>query len=123
MCASKHRLDNLTVLIDYNKQVTYGTTYEVQDLEPFADKWRSFGFSVREVDGHNLSQLRNVLHILPFEEGKPSVVLCHTVKGKGVKMMERNFPWHHKSVLEVQEVQALFKGLEEYGDEGKIKIN
>ncbi len=115
MCASKHQLDNLTFLVDYNKQVTYGTTYEVQDLEPFADKWRSFGFSVREVDGHNLVQLRDVLQKVPFEAGKPNVVLCHTVKGKGVKMMERNFPWHHKSSVSEEEVRMLFQGLEDYG--------
>ncbi len=117
MCAAKHKLDNVVVLVDYNKQVTYGTTHEVQDLEPFADKWRSFGFVVKEVDGHDLQQLRNVFQQLPFELGKPNVILCHTIKGKGIKMMERNFPWHHKSSIDEQEVQVLFRGLEEYGKE------
>ena len=114
MCASKHALDNLVVLVDYNKQVTYGTTYEVQDLEPFADKWRSFGFAVREVDGHDLKELSSIFRELPFERGKPNVILCHTIKGKGIKMLERNFPWHHKGRISEEEVKELLKGVEEY---------
>src|SRR3989338_9198523 len=63
MSASKHKLDNLVVIIDYNKQMTYGTTHEVQDLEPFAEKWKSFGFAVKEVDVHNVEELKNVFQI------------------------------------------------------------
>src|SRR6267142_4578903 len=65
LCAGKHKLTNLIVLVDYNKQQSYSTTYEVLDLEPFADKWRAFGFAVEEVDGHDVNQLRASLKRLP----------------------------------------------------------
>src|SRR2546426_10313866 len=97
LCAAKHRLSNLTVLVDYNKQQSYGTTYEVLDLEPFADKWRAFGFAAEEVDGHNVEELRAALKRTPFDSGKPSIVICHTVKGKGISFCENNLNWHHKT--------------------------
>lgn len=113
MCASKHKLDNLTVLIDYNKQQAYASTFEVLNLEPFADKWKSFGFAVAEVDGHNVKELRNVLADLPFEKDKPNAVICHTVKGKGIEFIERDLKWHHKSRINDEEIQAFYKALGE----------
>lgn len=111
MCASKHKLSNLTVLVDYNKQQSYGTTYEVLDLEPFADKWRAFGFMVEEVDGHSLDQLRAALSHIPFDPNKPSVIICHTVKGKGVGFVENNLQWHHKSRVTEEEIRSLLMEL------------
>ncbi len=111
LSASKHKLDNLVVIVDYNKQMTYGTTFEVQDLEPLTDKWKSFGFGVREVDGHDLHGLRSVFSQVPFAPGKPSVIICHTVKGKGVKFIERNFAWHHKSSVGEEEMKLLYEGV------------
>ena len=70
MCAGKYKLSGLTVIVDYNKQQSYGSTYEVQDLEPFAEKWRSFGFSAEEVDGHDTAALRSALKKIPFQEGR-----------------------------------------------------
>lgn len=113
MCASKHKLDNLTVLIDYNKQQAYASTFEVLNLEPFADKWKSFGFAVAEVDGHNVKELRNVLADLPFEKDKPNAVICHTVKGKGIEFIERDLKWHHKSRINDEEIQAFYEVLGE----------
>ena len=113
MCASKHKLSNLIVLVDYNKQQSYGTTYEVLDLEPFADKWRAFGFAVEEVDGHSVEQLRAMLARTPFHPDKPSAILCHTVKGKGVSFVENNLNWHHKNKVTEDEVRALLAELEE----------
>lgn len=113
MCASKHKLDNLTVLIDYNKQQAYASTFEVLNLEPFADKWRSFGFAVAEVDGHNIKELQNVLTDLPFEKDKPNAVICHTVKGKGIEFIERDLKWHHKSRINDEEIQAFYEALGE----------
>lgn len=107
MCAGKHRLDSLTVLTDYNKHQSCGPTREIMDLEPLADKWRAFGFGVAEVDGHDLDQLRQVLGSLPVEAGKPSSVICHTVKGKGVGYVENNLEWHHKSRIAPDVVQDL----------------
>ena len=112
MCAGKHQLSNLTVLVDYNKNQSYGPTFEVQDLEPLADKWRAFGFGTAEVDGHDVSQLRSVLLNLPVEANKPTAIICHTVKGKGVEFVENNMQWHHKSKVSDEELQALFAALE-----------
>ncbi|QGY39372.1 transketolase [Pseudodesulfovibrio cashew] len=104
MSAAKHGLENLTAMVDYNKFQSYGETAEVAELEPFADKWRSFGFAVREVNGHDVDELRKVLKSVPFEPGKPSALICHTVKGKGFPFAENNLEWHHKS--NISEEQA-----------------
>jgi transketolase len=113
MSAAKHKLDNLTVMVDYNKQQSYASTYEVLDLEPFADKWRSFGFNCREVDGHDVAALERTFADLPFESGKPNAIICHTVKGKGIAFAENNLKWHHKSSFKDNDVQALLKALED----------
>ncbi len=112
LCAAKHRLSNLTVLIDYNKQQSYATTYEVLDLEPFAEKWRAFGFATEEVDGHDVTALRTALGRVPFDPQKPSALLCHTVKGKGVGFVENNLAWHHKNKVTADEIRALLAALE-----------
>jgi transketolase len=112
LCAAKHRLSHLTVLVDYNKQQSYSTTYEVLDLEPFAEKWRAFGFAVEEVDGHSLEQLRAALGRVPFAPDKPSAIICHTIKGKGVGFVENNLSWHHKNRVTPEEIQSLLAALE-----------
>ncbi len=114
LSASKHKLGNLIVLIDYNKMQSYGSTFIVQNLEPFADKWRSFGFIHYEVDGHNVDELKTVLKKLPQDSDKPSVVICHTVKGKGIKITENNPSWHHRRGLTDKDIKFLYKALEEY---------
>jgi transketolase len=112
LSAAKHRLGNLTVLSDYNKQQSYSTTYEVLDLEPFADKWRAFGFAVEEVDGHDVAQLRAALRRVPFQADKPSALICHTIKGKGIPFVENNLNWHHKNKVSEDEVKALLAALD-----------
>lgn len=114
MIAAKHKLDNLVAIVDYNKMQSYDTTYKVLDLEPFADKWASFGFAVKEVDGHDVNALRELLNRLPFEAGKPNAVICHTVKGKGISYAEHNLEWHHKSRLGDEEIDKMLKAIEEY---------
>ena len=111
MCASKHKLGNLTVIIDYNKLQSYGRNDEVQPLEPLAGKWRAFGFETREIDGHDLGALREVL-IQPLASEKPAVVICHTIKGKGIHFAEGQARWHHKSNLGAREIQDLYDALE-----------
>ncbi|MBI2135309.1 transketolase [Candidatus Woesearchaeota archaeon] len=111
MLASKHKLDNLAVIVDYNKQLTYGTTHEVQELEPFADKWKSFGWAVKEADGHDIKELKAVFSSLPIEKNKPSVIIANTVKGKGIRAIEKNFGWHHKSRLSDEEIKLLKEGI------------
>lgn len=112
LCASKHRLSNLTAIVDYNKQQSYGSTFEVLDLEPLVDKWKAFGFAVAEVDGHDVEALRAVLSRGPLDLHKPSAVICHTVKGKGIKFVENNLKWHHKNKVTPDEVQSLLAALE-----------
>ena len=113
LCAGKHKLSNLTVLVDYNKQQSYSTTYEVLDMEPFADKWRAFGFAVEEVDGHDVGQLRAALKRVPFDPAKPSTILCHTIKGKGASFVENNLNWHHKNKVTEEEIKSLLAELED----------
>ena len=111
-CAAKHRLSNLTVMVDDNKFQQSGPTSEIMNLEPMADKWRCFGFAVGEVDGHDVKALRHVLADLPMDPGKPSAIICHTVKGKGVSWMENTPDWHHNAVSPDQ-ARALRAALEE----------
>lgn len=111
MCASKHRLTNLTAIVDYNKMQCYGETCEVMDLEPFAEKWRSFGFAVKEVDGHDVAGLGRVFRSVPFDAERPSVVICHTLKGKGIHSIEHNANWHHKSKISDEEMNTLYREL------------
>jgi len=112
MSAAKHRLDNLIVMVDYNKQQSYSTTYEVLDLEPFADKWRAFGFATEEVDGHDVAALERLLARVPFEAGRPNAIICHTVKGKGVAFAENDLKWHHKSTIKDSEIDQLLAAIE-----------
>jgi transketolase len=92
-----HQLDNLTVIIDYNKIQSLGTVKEVLDLEPLAEKWRAFGWGVREIDGHNHAEIVQVLRSLPIEQSHPTCIIAHTVKGKGVSFMENKLLWHYRT--------------------------
>jgi transketolase len=96
MAAAHYRLDNLIAVVDYNKVMAKGLVHELMSVEPFADKWRAFGWEVVEVDGHDLDALAEAFHrarwILPH--GRPIVVIAHTVKGQGVRMAEFNPKWH-----------------------------
>ncbi len=114
LCAGKHKLSNLTVIVDYNKQQSYSSTSEVLDLEPFADKWKAFGFATKEVDGHNVEELRSAFLQIPFESDKPNAIICHTIKGRGVSYVENNLEWHHKSKISDEEIEGLFTELEAF---------
>jgi transketolase len=111
MCAGKHRVANLTAVVDYNKHQAYGSTREVQDLEPLADKWRAFGFAVREVDGHDVRELREVFASLPLDSKRPTAIVAHTVKGRGAAFTENNMKWHHKNKVTDQEVESLLEAI------------
>ncbi len=95
--ASHHKLDNVVGIVDYNKLQAFGRTNEVLNLEPLADKWRAFGWSVKEIDGHDFGQILCTLESVPFAKDRPSVVIAHTIKGKGVSFMEDQLAWHYKS--------------------------
>ncbi len=97
MFASHHQLDNLIAIIDYNKIQSLGAVKDVLALEPFSAKWEAFGWAVREIDGHDVSQIENAFKDMPFQKGKPSCLIGHTVKGKGVGFMENELLWHYRS--------------------------
>jgi transketolase len=97
MFAPHHQLDNLVAIVDYNKVQSLGHVKDVLDLEPFAAKWKAFSWAVREVDGHDVQQIEETLRAVPFEPGKPSCIIAHTVKGKGVSFMENTVLWHYRS--------------------------
>jgi transketolase len=112
MCAGKHRLARLTAIIDYNKLQSAGPTREIQDLEPLLDKWRAFNFAAAEVDGHDVEGLRRLFRRLPLADDRPTAVICHTVKGKGVFFAENDPNWHHKAKIEADLVTRLYAALE-----------
>ena len=111
MLAPHLKIDNLTVIVDYNKIQSFGTTKDVLDLEPFADKWKSFGWAVKEIDGHNFHEILQTLNSVPFERTKPSVIIAHTIKGKGVSFAENKLEWHYKS-LNVDQLEKALNELE-----------
>ena len=95
--AAHHRLDNLVAIIDYNKIQSLKPVAETLSLEPFAEKWRAFGWAVEEVDGHDHAALTVALHRLPLASGQPSCIIAHTTKGKGVSFMENSVLWHYRT--------------------------
>lgn len=105
--AHQHQLDNMVVIVDYNKVQGFGMVKDVLDLEPLANKWLSFGWMVSEIDGHIPEQIESALLGVPFKEKLPSCIIAHTVKGKGVSFMENQVAWHYKSPSDEQLHQAL----------------
>ncbi len=112
LSAAKHRLDRFTLLIDHNKLQSWGRVADILPLAPYADKWRAFGAGVAEVDGHDPDALETTLKALPVEPGKPSVVILHTVKGRGIPLLENNPAWHHKTKLGREDYLSLLEALE-----------
>jgi transketolase len=112
MCAGKHRLSNLTAVIDYNKIQSAGPTREIQDLEPLVDKWRAFNFETVEIDGHDVAAMRELFSRLPLSNDKPTAIICHTVKGKGISFAEHDPGWHHKSKIAKDVVAKLQAALD-----------
>lgn len=94
MSAAHHKLDNLCAVIDYNKLQSDNRNDAIMRLEPLADKWRAFGWSVAEIDGHDIPAILDALRQAGATDGKPSVIVAHTVKGKGVPYMENIPAWH-----------------------------
>lgn len=97
MFAAHHKLDNLVVAVDYNKIQSLASVADTLALEPFADKWRAFGWHVIEADGHDHAALLEALDVQPGARGKPTVVICHTTKGKGISFMEGQVLWHYRT--------------------------
>ena len=105
--SSYHKLDNLIGIVDYNKIQAFGRVKDILNIEPLTKKWESFGWEVREVDGHNLFELEKTLLALPFAKDKPNLLIAHTVKGKGISFIEDNFEWHFKNLTKEEYETAL----------------
>ncbi|WP_416652689.1 transketolase [Candidatus Pseudothioglobus sp. Uisw_086] len=108
MLAPQKKLDNLILIIDYNKLQSYGRTNEIINLEPLKEKFESFNWNAIEIDGHNFKEIEDALL---QDTTKPKVIIANTIKGKGVSYMEDQFIWHYKSPNEEQLLQA-YKELE-----------
>lgn len=114
MAASHYGLDNLTAVIDHNKLQLFGKVKTLLNLDPLVDKWKAFGWHVLEVDGHNISSLLEAFDTAKDLTGKPTVIIAHTVKGKGISFMEDAKEWHAKAPNKAQVAQALAElGFEE----------
>jgi transketolase len=105
--AQHARLDSLVAIVDYNKIQSFGSVAEVSDLHPLADKFRAFNWGVHEIDGHDHGALHAALTALPIVPTRPTVVICHTIKGKGVSFMEGLLAWHYKNPDDDQVTAAL----------------
>ncbi len=111
MAAAHFRVDNLTAIVDNNGQQIDGWNREVMNLEPFAEKWRAFGWHVIEVDGHHFTQLIEAFDQAKLVRGQPTVIIAHTTKGKGVSFMENNPDFHGKAP-NAEQVEIALKELE-----------
>ncbi len=100
--AGHHRLDNLIGIMDYNKVQALGKTSEVLNLEPFADKWRAFGWHVEEAQGHDIKNLIRSFEKCFSVRNKPKIIIAHTIRGKGVSFMQHIIDWHYLAPNEKQ---------------------
>jgi transketolase len=105
MLAAAQRVERLAVIVDFNKWQATGRSQDIMALDPLADKWRAFGWSVCEVNGHDMEQLVALLQRVPDGSGKPVALIAHTVKGKGVSFMEDDNNWHYR-IPTMDEVNA-----------------
>lgn len=104
MCAAHYNLDNLCLIIDYNKLQSDNLNSEIMKLEPLRQKWESFGWHVSEIDGHSKIEIKNALDIAKSNINKPSVIIANTIKGKGVKYMESSPLWHGSVMLSKEDM-------------------
>ncbi len=117
LCAAQYQLDNLCVIVDKNNLQITASTADVMNTDPLDKKFESFGWAVKEVNGNDIGELENIFTELPFIKGKPSVIIAHTVKGKGISYMENEIKWHHgvpdkeQYDLAIQELDNALTGL------------
>ena len=118
MSASSYKLGNLVAVIDRNKQMMCSYTEELMNMEPYADKWKAFGWNVVEIDGHDMNAIVDVLDNLPPTSSmRPTAIVAHTTKGKGVDFMEKEIGWHAGSLNQEDFQQALKDLAKNYGKE------
>jgi len=111
MCATHHQLDNLCVIIDYNKLQSDNRNDAIMRLEPLTAKWRAFDWAIAEIDGHDIVQILSTLRRAGATHHRPSVIIAHTTKGKGVPFMENNPSWHGSVKLTRQQADEALLAL------------
>lgn len=114
LLGAHHKLDNLFVIVDANELQAMGKVKKILNIEPLKDKWKAFGWEVREIDGHNFEEIEKALTLVPLEKEKPIVIIARTIKGKGVSFMEGDNIWHYKAPSE-EEYQRALKELKSNG--------
>jgi transketolase len=112
MAAAHYRLANLTAIVDHNKISQSGRVDEIVGIDPLADKWRAFGWEVREIDGHAMAEIVDALEALPLHGERPTALIAHTIKGKGVSFAENTYLWHSNNVND----EILARALAELGE-------
>lgn len=111
MLAAKYQLDNLVAIVDYNKLQLDGTTEEIMPLEPLSLKWKAFNWEVVSINGHDIPSILQALETAHHTKGKPTCIIAHTIKGKGISFMENQLDWHGKA----PDKEQLDKALDEIG--------
>jgi len=112
MCAAKHKLSNITIIIDNNKIQCSGKTSDLTGLSPLKYKWESFGYVVYDVDGHNKTSIKNAL-ISSINNDNPAVIICNTVMGKGISFAERTAEWHWRGKIDDNLANKMFDSLKD----------
>jgi len=102
LLAAAQRVANLCVIVDFNKWQATGHSQEVMELNPLVDKWRAFGWNAREIDGHDIQTIIDALASRPASDSRPTAIIAHTVKGKGVSFMEDDNNWHYRIPTEAE---------------------
>jgi transketolase len=111
MCAAQKSLDNLIAFTDYNKLQLDGWTCDINELEPLGAKWRSFGWNVIEIDGHNVDAIDAAITLAKLNKGKPSMIILHTIKGKGISFVEDSAPDNHSMTITKEQHNLALKEL------------
>ena len=106
MAAAHWKTDNLLAIVDHNKYQQTGPIAREMSLAPFAEKWRAFGWEVAECDGHDIADILDTVRVMQGVVGKPQVIIAHTVKGKGVSFIEKDFSFHGRNLSPEQDAQA-----------------
>jgi transketolase len=107
LSAAKYRLDNLLAIIDYNNLQLDGPCDQIMPVEPLAAKWDAFNWQVFEMDGHDMAQIVTTIETALEGRGRPTVIIAHTIKGKGVSFMENDCDWHGRAPDDEQYAQAI----------------
>lgn len=111
LIAAHHRLNNLIAIVDYNKWQSFGRTNEVLNLEPLKEKWQAFNWEVQEINGHNFNEIDLAIKKSHLSKNKPTIIIAHTIKGKGLSIIENNNDYHYKTPREKELIVAKREGL------------